>query len=300
MTENKKTIIRISPSKIDDYQRCARLFDFRNNQNLEPMVRPAALDKGSLIHHMLETYYRTILEFQKDSKLNDALLRSEAAKKAIERGKDEANKTDLDIKTSEEVISTFQTYHQRYVNDNWSPIFVEQPFSFIIYEDNEFIVLLEGKIDLVVREGDRHDEKLPLILVDHKSGDKNYAPNILSLQFESYCLAFNTTTMIRNFIGFQKDPTLRFSRRPISYAPAFLEESRKWLVFWAFEMYRSMTEGIYPPRRAACFGCSFADVCSAPEDVRPFKLKMNYKTRAAHELFSVSASSIVVTNQEVK
>lgn len=270
---NEKTIIRISPSSMDNYQKCARYFHYTNIQNLEPISKSSPMEKGSFIHKILEDYYKLIIA---------GVAKDEAHQVAFQNGRDAAVNLELPLPETEHVLNTFTEYHKRYYVDNWQPIFAEQAFSVVLYEDDTTIVLLEGKIDLCV--------KIPpddtIIIVDHKSGDRNYNINSMSTQFMLYCIALDTTQMIRNFVGFQKDPTLRFNRKLIAYNRSVLEEWKQYYIYYAMRIKDSLTTNFYPPNSKNCYFCPYADVCSSPEDSREWKLSVNFKKRDKHDLFA--------------
>jgi hypothetical protein len=276
-----KTIIEFSASTLDQFQKCEQNYKYSVVDRLEPHLKATPLDKGSLAHVILEQYYKEIIT-GKDK--NSAHL------EAIERGRDEAPKTQLIQSDIDQVISTFRRYHVKYQNDSWIPLGVEEPFYKPIYEDDNFIIVIRGKIDLRV-------EVLPhskVSIVDHKTGDQNKKISPLSNQFEMYCIATGANEVVRNFIGWQKDPDLNFSRKPIPYSKEYLDEARKQLVYWGIRMYSAeiaLGNKTYEPAmtKSNCIYCNFSDVCSSPPSGREFKLKDNYKVREKYELFEVKA-----------
>lgn len=268
-----KTIIEFSASTLNNFQKCERYYKYSVVDKLEPHLKNEKLDKGSLMHIILEQYYREILAGK---------ARQPAHLEAIEKGRDEAPKTDLELPVIEEVISTFRRYHVKYQNDNWQPLGIEEPFAKVIHEDENLIIIIRGKIDLRLEIPPHPGVKI----VDHKTGDSNYAPISLSNQFEMYCLATGGREVIKNFLGFQKDPDLNFSRKPFAYSSEYLEEQRQMLIYWGIQMYQTEVANFFPLRKNNCFKCEFADVCATPPSGRDFKLKVNYKTREKYDLFA--------------
>ena len=276
-TKKEKITIRISPSTLDSAQKCWRYFYFTKVLNLEPIERNYRLDKGSFIHLLLECYYTSI---------KNGNSKSIAYNETILKARDQGLKLNLENSDTEEVIKAFTSYHNAYIHDNWKPLFVEQPFSYVLYEDDKYIILLEGKIDLVAIIPP-HEENV--IIIDHKSGEQNRDTGPLSNQFEGYCIAFDRQEVVRNFIGFQKDENRRFARSIKSYNEEMLAESKEQMILWAFEIYNKLSQPMnkytYPVNRKSCPFCEFQNVCTKGPSDREFVLTNNYQVRKPHDLF---------------
>lgn len=267
-----KTVIRITPSSVDEFQKCPRSYYYSYVKGIEPIARREKLDKGSFVHMVLEAYYKEI---------RAGAARQKAYNEARGFALDIGPKSYLEQEDQDIVLSRFEQYHITYLNDGWIPLYIEEPFSKVIYEDETLVVLLEGKIDLVIKE-ERTGE---IYVIDHKSGDKSFTPTPLSNQFEAYCIGLGVQSVMKNFFGFQKDPALAFKRSLLSYAKETLEESKTWFIYEAIQQRSAVEGNIFPPRKKSCFFCDFSTVCARPRSDRDFHLDLHFKKKEKHSLY---------------
>lgn len=280
----------ISASSLNNLQLCMRKFYYEKVLKISPIYKSAALEKGDLMHVLLESYYR--------SKQEMIINRLPAAhlpfiiKACIDTGRAHADSLNLTAEESELIISYFKQYIVRYKDETWIPMTIEEPFSKILFESEELDlrVIVEGKLDLSVRENGK------IILVDHKTKSQNKKVNELSNQFMMYCYVFDNLTFISNNIVYVKDPDKQFSRSVLMYSP---EQIHDWYLNTCsvlIDAFQKIQNNIFPQNFTSCdkFGlCSFYSICSKASSDRDYEIKGNYREAKSHDIFAIK-------NEEVK
>ncbi len=280
MTDNQRVITVWSTAL--NYSSCMRKYDYTVNQLRVPMTSAPALDKGTIVHAAMETYYKGIMQgLDFDTRVQAALNALQA--KAMESGLN-----------SEDIImcdKTCREYFSYYKGDPLVPIAVEAPFSYVLHEDGERKVIFEGKFDVVFQNPLQDN----LILVtDHKTGSRNSEPSGLSNQFMGYTVvgqSFGAKRMAMvNKIGFQKTlpPDKKFVRHHLPYSKEVLDDWVEWTVARAIYIDNCNQLGQYPPDFTKCdeySGCFFKDVCLAPPKLRPEYLARFFKIGEPHDVF---------------
>lgn len=269
-----KITIAISGSSINSVQACPTKDYLENVRLLRPHLSATVMDKGTLMHKVLEIYYK----FKRES-LPDPVSAG------ILAGRKLAISLDLPLGEAEEVITHFIQYVDYYKNDGWTPLFIEESFSVILYEDERFRILYEGTIDLVISnvQGIK-------LLVDHKTGSRNKLPLSLSNQFMGYAYSLDENNVVINKILFyktEKEYKDKFRRYTMSYSARQLEEWKNNAIHWAFYRYELMNKKkenpdfILPMNLTSCdkYGqCIYTKVCtSVPGDSREYTISTEYK-----------------------
>jgi hypothetical protein len=277
---------------------CARMMDFRFNNDLIPIEgKSNSLECGSLVHHILEGYYKG---------KRDGLSNNEAASKGFDigsiyirgcpsciNGNCTSHENVLEWQglknTPEEsttkpkktgwshVLKVMEEYFDYYKNDSWVPIEIEHVKGKVIYEDDEIRVLWKAKYDLII------DTNAGFFPVDHKSMSYNYELSLLNNQFMGQAVLLNTRAMMINTIGFQTTlkPADKFKREIKNYTLDQLTEwSQEIVPYWAKIIAIYHESNIYPPNFSSCekkFGrCDFYDVCSVDRSIRQQELRMKF------------------------
>lgn len=276
--------IILSPNSLNDIQLCARKFYFSKVLGKTPIAKPAPLEKGDLLHQMLEAYYKGRMAGEGGLTLVD---------KAIDVGRRLAVTLDLPVSESERIIQVFREYCVHQSGETWIPLAVEEPFSREIYfrpdvKGREGIrVLLEGRIDLKVLIPSDNIT----VIVDHKSRERNKESIKLSNQNFGYAWVHDIDRVMMNYIGFQKSlkPHERFVRVLHTYSKAERESWRNETIFW-FNYIEQLTDaGVYPANFTSCdkfSGCIYREVCSAAPERRESKLAEQFTDRGDFNLFS--------------
>jgi hypothetical protein len=259
-----------------------RKFHYAKLQRMETPEKAPSIDKGSLVHEMAAKYYRGKMEMK-----SLGLNHSQIVELSVEHGRKTAIDMDLGVNEAEECVRAWTQYCTYYAGDPWVPIHVEEPFSVILYEDDELRIVFEGRIDLIVRNPLQNNMTL---VVDHKTGSRNSTPSGLSNQFMGYCVATGNKIAILNKIGFQKTlpPAKKFPRHVLSYPKEVLDEWVEWTVWRARFVDACVQGGSFPPDFTKCdeySGCQYKDVCLAPPATRQDKLTRFFRVAEKHDVF---------------
>jgi hypothetical protein len=276
-------------------QKCPRYADFTFNHNRRPLGgKSNALECGSLVHTILEFYYKALKD---GSRRNDAIdIGYEAGKEYIAPYQ-ETNKYVLDKDhkglqaTPEESTNTpkrrtgykdvyriMQEYFDHWRGDNWTPLYVEHVLGKPIYEDDEIRVLWKAKYDLI------EDSPIGLVSTDHKTASQMRDTISLNNQFIGQCVILGTRQMQVNKIGFQKSlpPHEKFIRQMVSYSVDRMTEWMVEIVPYYARMFLAYAESeYYPPNFSQCenkYGyCEFKNVCERDRNMRLEVLAREYR-----------------------
>jgi hypothetical protein len=251
---------------------CPRLCDLRFNHHLVPIKgKSAAIEKGAMMHKMLEVYYKN------DRNYNLAVL---TGRKYIAGDPHDstnypgvANLTPEDI---ELVFDTFQLYCEYYRNDTWTTVNVEHVFQEEIYNDDDMRIIWKAKVDWYV------DTELGMLSVDHKTMSRQSYTMSLGNQFTGQSVILKTNTVYVNKIGFQTSlkPKDRFQRVPIAYTDSRKIEWINTLAYYMKQYVHYNEQGFYPPNYSSCKGsygpCEFHKVCETDIELRLSAIKRDF------------------------
>jgi len=217
-------IIEIDSQILNSIQNCALKHELQFEENLAPEKKAEPLEKGDLLHKMLELYDGLLgkcynvssdtwcaLEGQGFLTDFEKLLsrdKQTIVSFCIEAGQYFASKMEIDTETAASVIYQFKEYSYFYNNDPWSTLAVEEVASKVLFENSELKIIYSGKIDRFVEQG---SIRAPM---DHKSSSRQGSVSTMSNQFIGYCFLLDTNHIIIDKIGFQKTlkPAERFQR----------------------------------------------------------------------------------------
>ncbi len=246
---------------------------------------PDWMAAGSLGHKYLEIYYRS-LGLTQDQKIAcaDALAFDPDAADFVDE-----HQFPLSLDLKKQIRSRFCDYLMIYaardytvsnkrkpticVSDEgqlydcyeYQPL-IEQGFSYHLYEDSQYLFILEGKIDFI---GETNGTRL---WMDHKWQFRERELYRKSIQFRNYALATNLDLGIINYIRLHKEvnPKTTFVRQPISFSGY---ERRLWkeeLTGIFMDYARRIPKGIATDglklNKSACGGkfgyeCEFTPIC---------------------------------------
>lgn len=259
---NEKRILALDSQVLDAIQKCG-FFTFLNYvKNYRPNETIAPMERGSLGHKMLEVYYKLLQEGKEWD---------EAVEKATVVGREYYQTLNLELETSEWIVKNFHDYTVYYKFDGMRILGVEESFSFIIHEDDELVIVYEGKIDL-------HAE-LPVLgvsLYDHKwrAVKANYIG--LDNQLLGYSVATNSNLVYVNEVGLQKSypPEKRFRRVPIPIGDGVKERWLKNTIMWAKILDHSIQNNVWPQSHlktpplgiTQCVSCQYNRICNSEND----------------------------------
>ena len=289
----KKNVV-MDATILSSLMACPRLTDFRFNHNLVPITgKGNSLEIGSLMHKMLEAYYKTIRDgFNKSLAQSnglavgdDYILKGDDGTGLKNTGPENTKHKNgsLDRIGYNYVKDTFNQYCDHYKNDSWIPIEIEKVMGEVIYEDEEIRLLWKAKMDLVM------DSNQGIFPVDHKTMRQKRDTLSLNNQFMGQCILLKTRTIFINKIGFQQSlkPEEKFLRPPISYSAGRLVEQLSIMAYYAKYLVGLNESGYFPPNYDHCdkyFGCQFKDVCEVNPNMREEIIRMKFMKGDAWEI----------------
>jgi len=260
-------------------QLCEEFLNLKHNHNLVPLSGPGkAIEKGLMLHEMLQPYYLAKKVGKKrDDAAQAALLAGQVFMTGCEfciAGKCDFHKERpvLGLRNCEpdeghEVINTFLQYHEFWKNDSWTTIDVEKVKGKVIYEDEEISLLWKAKIDWLV------DNEEGIFSTDHKTMGRREEKLSLNNQFIGQCVVTDQTKMFENIIGFQKSlkPEEKFLRVPYNFSK---ERIAEWIIEtagYAYDLVNVQERGVFRHKFISCrrrYGdCIFRKVCEGePSD----------------------------------
>lgn len=258
----EKRILALDSQILDAIQKCP-FYTFLNFvKNYRPNEVIAPMERGDLGHTLLEVYYKLL---QKGFEWNDAV------EQATIKGREHYQGLDLDLETCEWVVKTFHEYTEYYKYDGIRVLGVEESFSFIIYEDDELVVVYEGKIDL-------HAEwpNLGVAIADHKWRQAKADYIGLDNQFIGYSVATNSNAVWVNEVGLQKSypPEKKFRRVLVNIGQGVKDRWLKNTVMWAKILDHSMQSNTWPQSHlktppmgiSQCVKCTYNRICNSEND----------------------------------
>lgn len=259
-------------SQYDMFLLCAYRYRNRYELNLETPKRNEALDRGNLVHLANEVYYQGLKDGVKyDVAVTAALMKLREAF---------VLEADLDSNEAAQLIDTMEEYYDywRVADQQFEILGVEEPFMYLLYEDDDMRIYMAGKIDLRIR-----DNKYDNLPYDHKSFSRSGPVNSMSNQFKNYCAVTNSNYLFVNRIGLQKTlkPHEKFLRVPISYDHLILEAWKRNVVYNIMEYLQCKAQGYWPTNETSCDKyhrlCEYYEVClSSGEEAKQFKLMSNF------------------------
>lgn len=279
-------VLNVDSQILNAIQQCARKAQYSFVYNLAPHEKDEALEKGDLMHKMLEVYYSMLLDrgANLSSDIWQELIQEAGIQaignpvlQAIQSGLYFASKMSIPSHVSEEVIDQFKAYADYYSHDEWHPLAVEEVGSKVLHEQDDLTIIYNFKIDLVAEKGNI------VAPFDHKTGSRRTEPSSLSNQFIGYCFGLGARQIIVNKIGFQKTlkPHERFQRYVLSVDEARIAEWVKNSVYWIMQYDLQQQMDYYPMNLTSCdkySGCIFKRVCESDPDNRAWKLERDFVT----------------------
>jgi hypothetical protein len=262
-------IIRMDSQILNRVCECPRKASLFLVMGYKPAIQDDDISIGSLVHLGLECHYK---EIQKGELSYDAIV-----EKAIELMRKETLTSDISVEDSESVIKTYLEYSQFRRGESWRPIEVEQPFSKVLFESDEIMLLYEGVIDLVFE-----DIEIDLGIADHKKQKQDRQVSMSPNQFKGYSCALGIRNVVVNKIGFQKTlpPERKFNRVVLSYPKELIYEWERTAIYHGLRYAHFLEIGEFPPNFNSCDlykGCMFRRVCNATPEVRMHILNTEYR-----------------------
>jgi hypothetical protein len=269
-----KISIVLDASKYDMFLLCPCRFDYRYNKNKTKPTKAPQLDRGQLVHLANEVYYQGLKD---GGSYQDCV--TAALSKVREAGVIES---DLEPEEISRIVDVMEEYYDywRVEDENLIIHEVEQPFLYLLHEDDEVKIHFSGKIDLVYSNS--KDRQQPM---DHKSLDRESELLRNSNQFKNYVTALKHNYLTVNRIGFQKTlkPHEKFKRPPLTYDPYILEDWKQNVVKNVYHYLMCAVENSWPMNETSCDKfhrrCEYYEVCDASgQEAKLYKLNTHFIT----------------------
>ena len=281
-------ILSLDATILNTFMSCARKAKYSFIDNLRPPDKEEALERGDLIHKMLEVYYSLQLKnFEFNTEVWKEILQSgiKAPTKndlsttrdfAISTGRYFSTKMTLPSEEVEESIYQFREYCNYFSHDSWSPLAVEEVGSKILFENEEFKFIYNFKIDLIAEQG------RIIAPFDHKTSRRRSEPSSLSNQFIGYCYGLGLNNIVINKIGFQKSltPAQRFNRYILTIDDARIAEWVDNTIYWCARIVEAKENDSWPMNLTSCdkySGCIYASLCETDPESRLYKIERDFK-----------------------
>lgn len=258
-----KRALILDSTQIDAALTCLRYWNFSHARQLEPCAKepPRPIIMGTYGHKLLEIFYKAKVD-------GSCTSLTQAIDKCLSFNPDSADEQfPLEAPDRELVKKQFRLYTYTYSGSDIVPFMpetVEVGFSLKLYEDDFWIYILEGRIDLL---GTLNGQEL---FMDHKFQLRTKDLYKKAIQFRNYALASDKLMGIINYVRFTKEVTKdTFHRTVISFTRPELEWWHRELITIYDKIRDSVETGCYSPNYASCSGkygypCEFTQVCEEP------------------------------------
>jgi hypothetical protein len=291
----QQKILSIDATILNTFQSCARKTKYSFIDNIRPVEKEESLERGDLIHKMLEVYYSLQLKnFDFDTEVWKEIISSGLALKdhqtsvpnltshqdivsfSVQVGRYFSTKMDLPSEEIDESIYQFKEYCNYYQHDSWSPLAVEEVGSKILFENEDYKFIYNFKVDLVAEKGNI------IAPFDHKTSKRRVEPTSLSNQFIGYCYGLGMNNIVVNKIGFQKtlSPAQRFNRYILTIDDERINEWINNTTYWCTQLIAARESGTWPMNLTSCdkySGCIYSSLCETDPDSRLYKIERDFK-----------------------
>ena len=284
-----KANIILDASKVDLFETCPARYDFRHNHNKSlPIIHKSkSLDLGGLGHEGLAVYYRMLGEGKHyNERMNACLMKIREISSDVTQSNSEPEEVSLLLRAIEECCDYWRAEDENSVE----VLEVEQPFAYVLFEDDSLRIIISGKIDLLCNfHGIGRASSYERLPIDHKTYSRDSPVLRKSNQFINYCSAVGSNYIIINRIGLQ-DPNVKkpmsaeekFKRLPLSYDPVYIQDWKDNLTTMILQEYLTcVATGKWPEKPTSCnkFNrlCEYYNICdSSGQDVKNSKLESDY------------------------
>lgn len=281
-------------SQYDTFRLCEARYNYRYNMNKSLPTKAHQLDRGTLVHVGCEIYYEA---------LKNGISYQDAVTQALSSVRTAgATESDLDPEDINRVLEVLEEHYDywRVADQNLRIKAVENPFLYVLYEDDDVRIHMAGKIDLLY-----DDDKYTNMPMDHKSYDRSFEILRLNNQFRNYCVATGSNYLIVNRIGFQKTlkPEEKFKRVPLSYDDLYLQQWKDNTVLGIFHYLECAAKNQWPMNETSCDKyhrkCEYYEVCdSSGKEAKDYKLIANYITIEPWDVSKVLRKASEVLNDK--
>jgi hypothetical protein len=279
-----RTIIKADNSQMSCFLTCPQKWAYEYIHSIEPIgYKKPALEKGTVVHAMLDYYYKAI--GMKKSPM-DAYKESIEVFKARDEVKTYLSKDELFF-----ISQRFFQYVTAHLHQDFRPMVlegkpqVEMGFSLPLFENNSYLFVVEGRIDLITQ-----DE----FFVDHKSQERKYDHYKFDTQFLTYAWATGLRKGMVNYFGLQKEINQdTFRRLLISISSQHIARWKDRMLDIFFQMAQCLKSKKYEQRENSCPGswgyfCHYTPLCETLHPpLRDKLIQLQYKPKARWEPWSL-------------
>lgn len=279
--------LALDASQISQYLECPRSWYFRYYKHLSRAgQKRAALDKGSLVHQLCDLYYNL-------RAMNRSVPSMTHGTAVINLIKGWKNTFNLSKEDTEFLCMRFFQYAATYMANDFVPVSknglpaVELGFSKVLYEDENVLYVVEGRIDLIADYGGVR------VFVDHKTQAQAKTLYQYCPQFLTYAWATGLDRGMINYFGLQKEMTKDTFRRQLIFFPKWKIKEWERRMLAVFNSIRANLEKSdflpYNPEamnQHACGGafnsspCMFTQLCeTSSTEMRRSIETQNYEIR---------------------
>lgn len=289
----KLTII-LDASKIDLFETCPARYNYRYNlnkvlpQSSKAPLQRDALDLGTLAHEGLGVYYTLLGQgVHFNDRMQAALMKIRELSSDPDKSHSSVDEVNLLSRAIEESCDYWRVEDE----NSLEVLAVEQPFAYVLYEDETVRIILSGKIDLLVNfRGIGRNASYENLVIDHKTYSRDSAVLRKSNQFINYCNAVGSVFLVVNRIGLHdpdakkpKTAEEKHKRIPLSYDPVYLQSWKDNLTRMLLNEYLTcVAQDEWPEKPTSCnkFNrlCEYyavSDTSGSIED-KIFKLNSEY------------------------
>jgi len=284
-----KTVIVLDSSRIKTYLECPEKYNISYRQHrrktwINPQWKKDYSGQGTYVHALLETYYnlRALNPSMNSLQHGTAALNLfQSLKLAPKMKLPPEFETLVNVRFTQYTIKNSLGDYQPLVH-NGVPAH-EVRFSIKLYEDENVIFILEGRIDLLCRVGVPAYGTVKAF-IDHKTQERTSEMYEFTPQTLSYALATGFNYGGFNYFGLQQKYDEKTTlHRDFFYIPDW--KIKQWKAYIIKEVYwpvanRIIQEAkygesqadsfIWPQRWLTCAGpdlkraCDFSEICNAP------------------------------------
>lgn len=281
-------VITLDSQVLNTVSLCERRCHYTFVDSIVPEQKAEALERGDLMHKMLEIYetircgldgtgevWKQLIEFRLFKSPEEPLVDF-----VVRAGRLLATKMDLGAEEVQEVIHQFQEFIEYYKDDPWETLTVESIGTRILHEDEEYQFIYSYKIDRLAK---RDQIIAPW---DYKTSKQRKTTSSLSNQFIGYAWATDSHYVVVDKIGFQKtlQPSERFQRIILSYDAERIAEWKENAIEWARDYARVLETGKSRMNLTSCdkySGCIYRPICEKSPSARQWIIERDYKRAEA-------------------
>lgn len=273
-----KRVVILDSSQLEQFDNCPQRWQYSSNEHLRRLNEDGtpkefeeseAMAAGTYGHKLLEVYHKARANGHNMTTAIDMFM-------AV----NPPENTPLKKELADTVRERTKLYCYTFIQNEIIPFsseHVEVGFSVPLYEDNDKLYILEGRIDLMGTVSG-----VPCV-VDHKYQLRRHELYLKSIQFRNYTLASNYTMLLVNYIRLAKNiDNYTIKRESVGFSALEMINWKNRLIGMYDKVYNSLESGQFDQRISSCPGkfgqeCQFTPLCEEiDEKFREHKKKTLY------------------------